>query len=143
MKLLICGSRKIARMSLLHECLDVFPHTGIVGTIISGGAKGVDKLAIDYAKEYGIKPVEIEADWYPNGSYDPGAGYKRNRIMLDLLNQDDVVLALWDGKSSGTKDMINISKKKGIEVWVFTVRTDKPITLSWDVFNQNKQLSLI
>lgn len=143
MKLLICGSRKIARMSFLHDCLNVFPHTSIVGTIISGGAKGVDKLAIDYAKEHGIKPVEVEADWYPNGLYNPGAGYKRNRIMLDLLNQDDMVLALWDGKSSGTKDMIDISKKKGLEVWVFTVRTDKPITLSWDVFNQNKQLSLL
>lgn len=130
-------------MSLLHDCLDVFPHTNMVSTIISGGAKGVDKLAIDYAKEYGIKPVEIEADWYPNGQYDPGAGYKRNKVMLDLLVQDDIVLALWDGKSSGTKDMINISKKRGVEVWVFTVHTSKPITLSWDVFNQNKQLSLI
>jgi len=66
-------------------------------TIVSGGARGADTLAENYAKMIGVNTIIFKADWK---KYGRAAGMIRNK---DIIAQADVVVAFWDGKSKGTK----------------------------------------
>ncbi len=55
-----------------------------------------------------LKPL-----WRPNGVYDAGAGKKRN---TQIIARADVVVAFWDGFSTGTRDSITKAKSRGIKV---------------------------
>ena len=81
--------------------------------VISGMAKGADFLAIRYADENKLTKILFPANWkvYPRI-----AGFLRNNDMLSIATH---LITFWDGKSSGTKYMIEIAKMKGIPVWVF------------------------
>lgn len=81
--------------------------------IISGMAKGADTLAIRYADEHKLTKILFPANWklYPRT-----AGFLRNEDMLSIATH---LIAFWDGKSSGTKHMIDIAQAKDIPVWVF------------------------
>ena len=81
-------------------------------TIVSGGAMGVDTYAREYAKMKGLKLIEF----FPNyEKYGKCAPLERNKLIVDAC---DGVLAFWDGKSKGTKYVIDYAKEKG-----------KPITI--------------
>lgn len=75
--------------------------------IISGGAKGADSLGERYAKENGFKVEKYPADW---DRYGKSAGPRRNREMAEAC---DYVICFWDGKSKGTKTMIEYAKQYG------------------------------
>lgn len=81
--------------------------------LICGGAKGADTLGEDYAKFRGWDIEYFIPDWHNDGN---GAGMRRNTLMA---NRADGVIAFWDGKSKGTKQMIAISKYRGRMVRVF------------------------
>ena len=101
MKLIIAGSRTIDYYTPhdLHEL--ICSHFSDYPTeIISGLAKGADQLGIDYAARYNIPIIEFPADWITLGKR---AGYIRNNTMAEY---GDCLLALWDGKSNGTRHMI-------------------------------------
>lgn len=72
---------------------------------LSGGCRGADTLGERYAKENGYKIERHSADW---GKFGKSAGPKRNREMADAA---DYVICFWDGKSKGTKSMIEFAKK--------------------------------
>ncbi len=78
--------------------------------IISGKAKGVDSVAIDWAVTNWCPFVEYPADWAKFGR---AAGHKRNRQMLEE-GKPDIVIAFPGGR--GTKNMTEIAKKAGIKV---------------------------
>ena len=82
--------------------------------IVSGGAKGVDTSAREYAEAHGIKLTEFLPDYNKHGR---GAPLKRN---IQIIEYSDMVLAFWDGKSRGTKYVIENCEKRGVEVKVFT-----------------------
>lgn len=100
MKLLIVGSRSISNFDL----------TGYIPAdtdyIISGGAKGIDTIAEQYADLHGIKKTVIRPQYEKFGKVAP---LKRNEQMVELC---DTVLAIWDGKSKGTKYTVSYAKKK-------------------------------
>lgn len=100
MKLAIAGSRSI-------QSIDLAPYTEGVTEIISGGAKGVDTLAADYAKAHGIKLREIYPDYARFGR---GAPIKRN---YEIVDASDRVLVFWDGQSRGTLSVIKYAEKTG------------------------------
>jgi hypothetical protein len=79
-------------------------------TIISGGAKGVDQLAIDWAIVENTGYKEYKADW---DKYGKAAGPIRNQQMIDE-GKPDLVIAFPGGK--GTADMVARAKQAGIEV---------------------------
>lgn len=81
--------------------------------IVSGGARGIDRCAADYARAHGLELHEIRADWK---RYGRGAGVMRNPAIIDAA---DEVVALWDGKSPGTRQGINyaMGKKKKVHVY--------------------------
>lgn len=75
--------------------------------IVSGGARGVDTIAEQYAKDHGIKTLIIRPDYE---RYGRSAPIRRNDIIVDNA---DLVLAFWDGESHGTKYTIDYAKKTG------------------------------
>ncbi len=107
MKVAIVGSRNIA--VLLSEYIPE-------GTteIISGGARGVDTCARIYAEINGIPYREFRPDYIKYGKKAP---IIRNDLMIEAA---DLVLAFWDGKSSGTKYVMDQcqKKKKPIRMYV-------------------------
>lgn len=110
MKVIIAGGRNIIDYSLL---LDAVESAGFqITEIVSGGAKGVDEMAIRYAKTSDIKFTEFNADWNKNGR---AAGPIRNRLMAEYA---DALIAIWDGESRGTKNMIEESVKKNLKVFI-------------------------
>lgn len=72
--------------------------------IVSGKAPGADTLGERYAKEYNLPIAEFPADWSRYGNH---AGPIRNKLMAEYA---DCLIAFWDGKSRGTKGMIELAK---------------------------------
>lgn len=82
--------------------------------IISGHARGADSLGERYAQEHDIKCTVFPADWK---KYGRAAGPIRNKKMLEYaMEQQAGLVAFWNGESKGTKNMISIAEKAGIEV---------------------------
>ena len=78
--------------------------------IVSGKAKGADSLGERYAKERGYKIEVYPADWK---KYGKAAGMIRNKQMAEKA---DALIAFWDGKSHGTKNMIDLAHKNFLYV---------------------------
>jgi hypothetical protein len=83
--------------------------------IISGGANGADALGERFAAESegGVSCSIFHANWDEFGKV---AGFKRNTT---IVNNSDIVLAFWDGKSRGTKDTIDKTVKANKPVFIF------------------------
>ena len=94
MKVAVIGSR-----GLWVESLGDYLPPGVT-EIVSGGAKGIDTCAREYAREHGVKLTEFLPD-YPR--YGRGAPLKRN---MEIIAYADQVLAFWDGNLS----LIHISE---------------------------------
>ena len=80
--------------------------------IISGDAIGADTLGKKFAKEMNYRLVSMPAKW---NLYGRSAGYIRNEKMRDYAKIDpdySMLIAFWDGKSKGTKSMINLGKEE-------------------------------
>lgn len=106
MKVAIIGSRNV----IVENLGDYLPEN--TTEIVSGGAKGVDSCAKEYAEKNGIKLTEFLPDY---ARYRRGAPLKRN---IQIVEYADTVLAFWDGKSRGTKFVIDTCEKIGREVKV-------------------------
>lgn len=81
--------------------------------IVSGGAKGIDTSAREYALKNGIKLTEFLPKY---DIYGRSAPLKRN---IEIIEYADIVLAFWDGTSRGTKYVIDNCKKMGVTVRIF------------------------
>ena len=84
-----------------------------VTEIISGGARGVDTSAREYAMEHGLKLTEYLPEY---DKYGRGAPLKRN---ITIIENADLVLAFWDGSSKGTKYVIENCKKRNIPLKIY------------------------
>ena len=109
MKVAVIGSRDIKDINLGEYLKDD------VTEIVSGGAKGVDTVASQYAQENNIKLTEFLPEY---NRYKRGAPLKRN---IQIAEYADKVLAFWDGKSRGTKFVIDYCKNSNIPVEVIVV----------------------
>lgn len=120
MRTIIAGSRTINDMRLLKRAVEQSDF--LVTEIISGGARGVDRLGEMYAKSAGIDLVIFPANWTANGK---AAGPIRNKRMAKYAIADEsrpgALIALWDGESRGTKSMIDIAESLGLKVFIFLV----------------------
>jgi hypothetical protein len=79
-------------------------------TIISGTARGADQLGEKFAKEEGLGLEQYPAKW---DIYGKSAGYRRNEQMAKTGTH---LLAFWDGKSRGTKHMIDLAQYHGLKI---------------------------
>lgn len=113
-KVCIFGSRDFFDLEFLtrrvDSILEGFPKHSV--TIISGGARGADKMGECYAAEHMIPYNIYRANW---DKYGKSAGYRRNAEMAEVC---DAAIGFWDGTSKGTKHMIDLCKDKDKPVFV-------------------------
>ena len=107
MKVAVIGSR-----SLRVDGLGKYLPEGVT-EIVSGGARGVDTSAREYALSHGIALTEFLPEY---DKYGRGAPLRRN---ITIIEHADLVLAFWDGKSRGTKFVIDRCKERGIPVKIY------------------------
>lgn len=110
MKVIIAGGRDFNDYELLKDKCDKILNSQIEITIVSGGANGADYLGEKYAKEREYELIIFPADW---NKYGKSAGPIRNTQMAE---NSDALIAFWDGKSRGTKHMIDVATKLGLKV---------------------------
>lgn len=120
MKVAIVGSREL----ILNTSDIKFYLPAAATEIVSGGAKGVDTLAKNFAIENNYKYIEFLPDYE---KYGKAAPLRRNDEIIDYA---DIVLALWDGKSKGTKYVIDKCKKIGKSIIVYYHKFSEDINLS-------------
>jgi ABC-type enterochelin transport system substrate-binding protein len=112
MKVIIAGGRNFRDYNKLRESCDNILVNQKEVEIVSGTAAGADTLGERYAQEKGYEVKKFPAQW---DLYGKSAGYKRNQQMAEYA---DGLIAFWDGKSRGTKHMIDIANKMGLKVRV-------------------------
>jgi len=105
---LVCGSRSWDDYAAIRDRLQRLPRGA---RIIHGGARGADKTAAMYARALGIEETPYPARWREQGKT---AGLIRNIEMLN--RKPDLVLAFWDGSSTGTGHTVTEANKRGIPV---------------------------
>lgn len=130
MRVLVCGSRDWSDHEIVGAVLDGY-HAAYAVTIIEGGARGADAIAVEWAKFTGVEYEQYLADWATHGK---AAGPIRNQQMLDE-GKPDVVIAFKDGfqrdidppagreiphifAKGGTEDMVRRAKTAGIPVYI-------------------------
>jgi methionine aminopeptidase len=114
MKIIIAGGRNFTNYKKLCQICDQLLQDQTNIEIVSGAYyKGADKLGEQYAKERGYKITQFPANWK---RYGKAAGAKRNQQMA---NYADVLIAFWDGKSRGTKHMIDLAKSNHLKVNIY------------------------
>ena len=101
MKIAIIGSRNLE----VRNLGDYLPSG--VSEIVSGGAKGIDSCAADYARRNGLTLTEFLPEYE---KYGRGAPIVRNKQIVEYA---DEVIAFWDGKSKGTLSVIKYCEKIG------------------------------
>jgi predicted Rossmann-fold nucleotide-binding protein len=137
LKVCIAGGREITDETIVERAVKASGFE--ISEIVSGGAKGVDKLGEDYAKANKIKIKVFKAEWdnldLPdaeirerynqwkkcNEKYAFNAGFLRNTVMADYA---EALIAI-PGEGGGTKDMITKAKDKGLKVFIFTEQKEE------------------
>lgn len=113
MKTIIAGSREITQYGIVFQAAEDFYLAGHeITEVVSGGARGIDRLGERYAKEEKIPLKVFPADWNTHGK---AAGHIRN---LQMAQYADALIAIWDGKSRGTKNMIDNATNNGLIIFV-------------------------
>lgn len=135
MKLIIAGSRSITSYATLRQAIIMSglwdEHKKAI-EVVSGKAKGVDTLGEEFASKAGLKVHDKPADWdnikapgavvktrYDGKKYNALAGHWRNEEMAQIA---DAALILWDGKSTGSLDMLHRMLALGKPVYLYALR---------------------
>lgn len=109
-------------VALIKLNIDQFPSEW---GIVSGGAKGPDTWAEQYAREKGFEVVVYPAEWE---KYGKGAGLHRNTL---IAKHADSCLVFWDGESRGTNDFIRKAFKLRRELYIVG-----PSGTPWAIYDQ-------
>ena len=122
MNIIIAGSRSFSDYPTLKNTCDrilknLNPHEI---TIVSGTARGADRLGERYANEHGYPIKRFPAQWDKLGK---SAGVVRNAQMADF---SDTLIAFWNGSSPGTRLMIKMATDRELIVHVITPYDTEP-----------------
>lgn len=110
MRVIIAGSRDCTDRKLLETAIAASQFE--ITTVISGCARGVDTLGQLWARDHNIPIERFPAQW---NIHRKSAGFVRNRIMAENA---EALIAVWDGRSPGTRHMISIARALLLEVYV-------------------------
>lgn len=112
-RVIIAGGRDFDNYDLLAKTMDnLLSNIKDDITVLCGKARGADTLGERYAKERGFRVRYFPANWK---RYGKPAGYIRN---TEMAKNADALAAFWDGKSLGTRHMIEIATARGLKVRV-------------------------
>ena len=109
MKVGVVGSRTFTDYNFLEKTLKSY----LPFILISGGAKGADTLAEQFAARHSIGFKVYRPDYV---SFGKSATYVRNKKIVD---ESDLIIAFWDGKSKGTKMTIEIARRESKPYKIF------------------------
>lgn len=114
MKVIIAGSRGVTDYQAVVTAIR---RSGFqVTEVVSGCARGVDRLGEKYARLAKLPIKRFAAAWRDkDGEYNPGAGMLRNRLMATYA--EALVAIMVPEGTPGTLDMIEAAKKAGIPVY--------------------------
>lgn len=122
-KVIIAGSRDFETeehyLQLESQMDQLILTFGLPDEIVSGAARGADRLGERYATANGIKITRFLPDW---DRHPKRAGFLRNQ---DMGNYADTLVAFWDGHSKGTRHMIEYAIKQGLEVVLVLFKNNK------------------
>jgi hypothetical protein len=120
-KVIVAGSRNIDDERIVWETVQESPHSPFNGELITGGAEGVDAIAKERIaeKHTHVDYKEFEADWEQYGNR---AGPIRNKKMAQYA---DALIAIWDGQSTGTKDMIQKAIEYNLDIYLKVVESEQ------------------
>jgi hypothetical protein len=107
-RLVVAGSRGFDSYERLSAELDKYLAGRRNVTIISGTARGADRLGERYAQVHGYNIEQVPAQW---AKYHQGAGPIRNKQMVKTA---DAVLVFWDNESTGTRNIIECARAENI-----------------------------
>lgn len=119
-RITVIGSRDFKDYIFLESRLFLYFNENDV--LISGGARGADKLAESFADKHGFSKEIFLPDWK---RYGKSAGFRRNITIIESCN---FVIAFWNGKSKGTKHSIDIAEKKGKPVKIYFFDRDHSLS---------------
>jgi hypothetical protein len=141
-KVIIAGSRSIKTYALIREAIvlsGLWKDYGKDIIVISGEAEGADKLGEEFAERNGLKVLKRPAKWsnikakgavvktrYNGEKYNALAGHWRNAEMAE---EGDCALVIWDGKSTGSLNMVEQMLKLEKRVILF------PLNISVDLYD--------
>lgn len=116
MKTIIAGSRTVRTYSLVVAAIGESAFT--ITEVVCGMAPGPDLMGMHWAMRQtpAIPVKKFPAHWNSLGRR---AGFVRNSKMADYA---EALVAVWDGKSSGTRHMIEEARKRGLQVYVKEVK---------------------
>lgn len=123
-KVIIAGGRDVEFVNIdeiVSEALYSLPINSLyeIDEVVNGMCPtGVDKLAREWAREKEIEIRMFYADW---NKYGPAAGPKRNKQMAEYVGKEGFLIAIWDGKSKGTKNMIKEAGIVGLRSYIYGV----------------------
>lgn len=118
-KVIIAGSRNFNDYNLLREKMDFYLSNrfGVQSIqIVSGTARGADRLGERYANERNLDIKRFPANWELHGR---AAGYIRNKQMIEYA---DACVVFWDGSSRGTESTINLAKQYNLPLRIVLYR---------------------
>ena len=130
MKIIIAGTRTFSDEVYLTQSVEKTLRENKIKNpiILSGMAKGPDLMGKKWAIANNYQVKEFPADWKnlnvencviksnQYGKYNALAGHNRNKQMGD---EADMLIAFWDGKSTGTKHMIEYMEKNKKTINIF------------------------
>jgi len=120
MKIIIAGSRLFDSREILFNTMDDIMDRYNITEIVSGTAKSTDSIGEQYAYENSLKISKFPTEW---DLYGNGAGNKRNEEMARYAT---IAVIFWDGKSRGSKNMIETMNKMGKHVIVKYYNEEDP-----------------
>jgi hypothetical protein len=119
LKVIIAGSRSFNDYELLERLLDMYlqRYSADQIEIVSGGARGADRLGERYARSRGMALKVMPADW---NRYGKSAGYRRNEEMAQYATH---CIVFWDGESPGTQHMIDLANQYDLALRIVRYRS--------------------
>lgn len=125
MRLIIAGSRSLAAhpnpSAVMYAAIAYAAERGLdvskITEVIEGEARGADLEGKAWAVRNGIPVREMPAQWRKSGRYNPRAGFERNE---DMAEAGTGLLVVWDGQSTGSRDMMRRARRHYLPTWVYT-----------------------
>ena len=127
MRIVVCGSRIISNRILILDAIRSYRFYENISEIVTGGAIGVDEIADKIAGELKFDRTIMYPNWE---KYGKKAGFLRNKKMIEYANG---LIAIWDGKSKGTKHSINLAEKRYTNYFVHVCKILDP-----EIYNDSK-----
>lgn len=116
MKVIVAGTRTVRNPAIVSAAIAASPFK--ITEFVSGEAPGVDRIAEFLAEQWKVPCKRFPANW---ALYANHAGPRRNQQMAEYA---DALIAVWDGQSRGTADMITRATARGLPVFIY--RFDQP-----------------